>query len=59
MTYSTAQETTPHFVITYKGKESEYTYICVYVCLSVQVKLTQHCKSSIFQLNKMKYQIIF
>ena len=62
--YSTGNYT-QYLVITYKGKESEKEYMCIYiyVCLyiyiylnhfAVHLKLTQHCKSTILQLKKKK-----
>ena len=47
---------TQHFVITYKGKESEkkkriYTYVQLNH-FAVHLELTQHCKSTIPQLKK-------
>ena len=45
-------KSTQYSVITYMGKESEKEWIYVYVQLNhfaAHLKLTQHCKSTIFQ----------
>ena len=46
---------TQYFVITYKKKESEKEYIYIYKKLNryaVHLKLTQDCKSTMFQFKK-------
>ena len=65
--YSTGNST-QYLVIIYIGKESEKGWIYVYAQLNhfaVHLKLTQHCKSTIFQYkiktkkNKMKINVCF
>ena len=61
--YSTGNYT-PRLVIAYNGKESEknnthththtHTHIYIMTHLTVQLKLTQHCKLTILQFKKAK-----